>query len=76
MVKATSEGREPSLELGLQFELAHKLALAKIKRGPECRLSGTQAAAVMQTYLITIKESHTVEEAIALMKERTRKIGN
>lgn len=32
VVLATSEGREPSLELGLQFEVAHKLALAKIKR--------------------------------------------
>ncbi|MEY4512271.1 MAG: hypothetical protein RLZZ450_4393 [Pseudomonadota bacterium] len=32
VVQARSEGREPALELGLQFELAHKLALAKIKR--------------------------------------------
>jgi long-chain acyl-CoA synthetase len=32
LVQASSEGREPSLELGLQYELAHKLALAKIKR--------------------------------------------
>ena len=48
-------------------------ALTKIKSGPECRLSGTQAAAVMQTDLITIKESHTVEEAIALMTEKALK---
>jgi long-chain acyl-CoA synthetase len=32
MVQARSEGREPSLELGVQYELAHKLALAKVQR--------------------------------------------
>jgi CBS domain-containing protein len=48
-------------------------ALAKIKGGPECRLSGTRAAAVMQTDLITIKEAHTVEEAIALMTQKALK---
>ncbi|MDB4972108.1 MAG: long-chain fatty acid--CoA ligase [Myxococcaceae bacterium] len=31
VVAARNEGKEPSLELGLQHELAHKLALAKIK---------------------------------------------
>jgi len=30
-VRAQSEGREPSLELGVQYELAHKLALAKVQ---------------------------------------------
>lgn len=32
VVLAKSEGKEPSLELALQHELAHQLALAKIKR--------------------------------------------
>lgn len=32
MVQARSQGREPSLELALQYELAQKLALAKIQR--------------------------------------------
>jgi long-chain acyl-CoA synthetase len=32
VVQARSEGREPALELGLQYELAHKLALANITR--------------------------------------------
>ena len=32
VTRAKSEGKEPSLELALQHELAHQLALAKIKR--------------------------------------------
>ncbi|MBI5062372.1 MAG: DUF190 domain-containing protein [Desulfatitalea sp.] len=45
-------------------------ALAKIKSSPEGRLKSIRAAQVMHTDLITVKESHTVEEAIALMTEK------
>ncbi len=47
--------------------------LAKIKGAPEGGLGNVQAAAVMRTDLITIKESHTVEEAIALMTNKALK---
>jgi CBS domain-containing protein len=49
-------------------------ALAKIKGAlVEDRLGATPASAVMQTGLITVQESHTVEEAIALMTQKALK---
>jgi len=47
--------------------------LAKVRGTPEAGLGKVQAAAVMRTDPITIKESHTVEEAIALMTHKALK---
>jgi CBS domain-containing protein len=47
--------------------------LTKPKNAPEGRLQSAQASAVMRTDLITVKESTTVAEAIALMTQKALK---